>query len=70
MFVFGASAEPEKYNFTDTKTVIINHNLGYFPWAWIILNDNIQSLGTIQHNSTNQLTVTFQNSQSGAVYIR
>jgi hypothetical protein len=69
-FAYSVDPGPEEYPFTNTNTVIINHNLGYKPWVYIVLSDNIQSLSTVTHTNKNSLTVTFQNSLSGTVYLR
>jgi len=69
-FVYGGNPDPEVYNFSNSQTVEINHNLGYKPWVYIILSDDVQSLGKVVHTNDNTLTVTFQNSQSGSIYLR
>ena len=68
--MFGVDSGPEIHTFSNSKTVEINHNLGFKPWVYIILNDDIQALSTVTHSSINSLTVTFQNSQSGSIYLR
>ncbi len=69
MFVFNNSV-PDEFNFTDTQTVEITHNKGFKPFVYIVLADNIQALSTVTHTNNNSLIVTFQNSQTGTIYLR
>tara|TARA_R110000744_G_scaffold17257_2_gene46926 strand:+ start:529 stop:744 length:216 start_codon:yes stop_codon:yes gene_type:complete len=63
-------SKPESYAFTNTATIIIDHNLGYKPLVYVIMSDGIQSWGEVLHNSDLKLTITFQNSQTGTAYLR
>lgn len=53
-------------NYTGT-TWVVSHNLGYHPNVTVIVDSYVVQPASIQHNSVNQLTITFSSSQSGSV---
>jgi hypothetical protein len=64
----GTNAQPQTHDFTNATTVVIDHNLGYYPHVSILVNGYLV-MGDVQHNSTNRITVSFQIAISGTVLI-
>lgn len=50
-------------------TWVITHNLGKFPAVQIVDSGGTVVIGTIVHNSANQLTATFSAAFSGKAYL-
>lgn len=53
--------------FTGTDTVVVTHNLNKYPSPIIFDSAGDEIEGDIRHNSLNQLTVTFNTSNTGTV---
>lgn len=64
----GSSSPPITQTFTNATTVVIDHNLGYYPPVTILVNGYV-AMGDVQHNSTDRVTVSFQIAISGTVLI-
>ena len=58
---------PFTHDFTNASTVIIDHNLGYRPHVYVIINDAIV-LADVQHTSNTRMVLTFLNSVTGTVF--
>ena len=58
---------PFTHDFTNATTVIIDHNLGYRPHVYVIINDAI-ILADVQHTSNTRMVLTFLNSVTGTVF--
>ena len=58
---------PFVHEFTNAQTVVIDHNLGYRPHVYVIINDYIV-MGDVQHVTNNRMVITFLNSVTGTVY--
>lgn len=58
---------PFIHSFTNAQTVIIDHNLGYRPNVYVLINDRIV-FADVQHTTHNQLVITFLNTVTGTVY--
>lgn len=54
--------------FTAVSTVSVTHNLGKYPAVTVIDSAGDECVGSVNHVSTNQLTVNFSASFSGTVY--
>lgn len=66
----GEGGTSDKYytqSFTNLSTVVVTHNLGKYPSIVIFDSANDEVEGHVEHNSVNQLTVTFSSSFSGRV---
>ena len=61
------TAPPFTHDFTNATTVVIDHNLGYRPHVYVIINDAI-ILADIQHPSNTRMVLTFLNSVTGTVF--
>ena len=61
------TAPPFTHDFTNASTVIIDHNLGYRPHVYVIINDAIV-LVDVQHTSNTRMVLTFLNSVTGTVF--
>lgn len=61
------TAPPFTHDFTNATTVVIDHNLGYRPHVYVIINDAI-ILADIQHTSNTRMVLTFLNSVTGTVF--
>lgn len=61
------TAPPFTHDFTNASTVIIDHNLGYRPHVYVIINDAIV-LADVQHTSNTRMVLTFLNSVTGTVF--
>lgn len=70
MFIFGGSLEPDTFPFSDVQTVIITHNKGFKPFVYVITAAGEFAFCQVTHDSDNQLTLSFQISQSGVAYVR
>jgi hypothetical protein len=53
--------------FTNTNSIIVSHNLGYEPIIRTYIDNVEVQPNTIVHDSVNQATVTFSESQTGVV---
>lgn len=53
--------------FTGVSSVVVTHNLGKYPSPIIFDSAGDEVEGDIRHDSVNQLTVTFNNSNTGTV---
>ncbi len=53
--------------FISQSTVVVAHNLGKYPAVTVIDSAGDEVEGFVDHNSTNQLTITFSASFSGTV---
>ena len=53
--------------FTGLATVVVTHNLGKYPSPIIIDSAGDEIEGNINHDSLNQLTVSFNGSNTGTV---
>ncbi len=67
-FRFGNS-QPIVVDFTSSSEVTVDHNLGYYPVVWVMV-DGYMHFGTVQYTTINQVVVTFQLSISGSVHLR
>ena len=72
---FALSAASEIGNYLHEQTLasdtwVIDHNLGHIPCVILLDSDNIEMVGTIQHQSFNRCTVTFTNEVTGKAYLR
>lgn len=54
-------------SFSGLATVIVNHNLGKFPSVTVISSAGDEIVGDVTHNTVNQLTITFNGSNTGTV---
>jgi hypothetical protein len=61
---------PVEYTFSNTTSVTITHNKGYFPHVQIVLSTGEVVYADISHTSLNEVVVTFVNAISGSIYIR
>lgn len=53
--------------FTNSSTVVVDHNLGKYPSVQIFDSAGDQVEGQITHNSIDQLTATFTSSFTGTI---
>jgi hypothetical protein len=67
-FKFGNSP-PLVVDFTSSSEVTVDHNLGYYPVVWVMVDGHMH-FGTVQYTTINQVVVTFQLSISGSVHLR
>tara|TARA_R110000823_G_C15521744_1_gene455667 strand:- start:102 stop:314 length:213 start_codon:yes stop_codon:yes gene_type:complete len=58
---------PFEHQFTNATTVVIDHNLGYTPHVYVIINDYIV-FADVEHTTTTRMVVTFLNALTGTVY--
>lgn len=66
----GAPSSPQSHTFTNETEKVVVHNLGHYPSVWI-LDENGEVIDSdIQHDSVNQITVSFQISLSGTIFVR
>lgn len=49
---------------------VIQHNLGHIPCVTLLDEDNIEMVGTIEHQTFNKCIVTFANPVTGKAYLR
>jgi hypothetical protein len=61
---------PVEYSFSNTTSVTITHNKGYFPSVQVLLSTGELVQADIRHTSLDELVVTFVNAISGSIYIR
>ena len=62
-----STTPPFTHDFTNATTIVINHNLGYRPHVYVIINDSI-ILADVQHTSNNRMVISFLNSVTGTVF--
>jgi hypothetical protein len=60
---------PVSYPFINIATIVINHDFGYQPLAYCIVNNQLV-MCDVTHNSISQLTVTFAFAISGVIFLR
>lgn len=66
-----AGKEPSITTFTDVTSVVCTHNLlTLYPSVMIVGSDEQQLIGQVLFQTINQLTVSFNNNQSGKVICR
>lgn len=56
-------------SFTDEAVWVVTHNLGYNPAVRVYQGTKEVQPKSIVHDSTNQLTITFENPESGTVIL-
>lgn len=61
------SVPPFTHDFTNATQIVINHNLGYRPHVYVIINDSI-ILADVQHTTPNSMVITFLNAVTGTVF--
>lgn len=49
---------------------VIQHNLGHIPCVTLLDDNNIEMVGTIEHQTYNKCVVTFNNAVTGTAYLR
>lgn len=63
--------EPEKVayteSFTSASTIVVRHNLGYYPITRLFINDNEVQPETVIHDDIFQTTITLSSAQSGII---
>lgn len=55
-------------DFSNSSTVVVNHNLGYRPSVTVIDTAGDEVEGMVTHNGINSLTIVFSASFGGTVY--
>lgn len=58
---------PFTHDFTNAQTVVIDHNLGYRPHVYVIINDHIVA-ADVEHTSNTRMVITFLISVTGTVF--
>lgn len=62
----------QRYTYTQgspSDTWVITHNLGGYPTVTIVDSANTVVIGTVEYNSTSQVTVSFSAPFSGTAYL-
>lgn len=60
---------PVSYPFINITSIVIDHNFGYQPLAYCIVNNELV-MCDVTHNSNLQLTVTFALAITGVIFLR
>tara|TARA_R110002096_G_scaffold197464_1_gene380809 strand:- start:287 stop:499 length:213 start_codon:yes stop_codon:yes gene_type:complete len=60
---------PVSYPFINITSIVITHNLGYFPLVYCIVNGEL-IMCEVAHTSNSELIVSFALAISGFIFLR